>query len=416
MSAALQTEVGGWRLLRDRSFAVYWSSGLVSNIGTWLHNVTAGVLMLKLTGSAFMVGLVSVATFLPMLLFSLPAGALSDRHDRRRIVVLTQSCSLLVGIVLSVAAASGHLGATGLLSACFVIGTAYSVAKPALSAMLPALVPSEALVGATAFNTLQFNLGQVVGPALATVVLLVATPAWAFGLNSVTFAVQIVAVCLLPSAVRGTRLAAGASRATSGIRHGLRYIRATPPMPSVLVAVVLCNGAVETLRTLAPSVATELMHRPGALAGTVILGYSVGTIVTVFALTWLRRMIPAGFVVALAFLLQAGGALGIMAAGSDLVVVVGSAASIGVGFAIIVPVLSGRLQQLSSDEFRGRVLSTFAMAHLGSRPLFAVVAGASASVFGVRAAFASTVVVALGAAAFSWMHRLGAVPSTGLRA
>jgi hypothetical protein len=282
--------------------------------------------------------------------------------------------------------------------------------------MLPALVPSEALVGATAFNTLQFNLGQVVGPALATLVLLVASPAWAFGLNSVTFAVQIVAVSLLPAAVRGTRLAAGTSRASSGIRHGLRYIRATPPMPSVLVAVVLCNGAVETLRTLAPSVATELMQRPGALAGTVILGYSVGTIVAVFTLTWLRRMIPAGYVVALAFLLQAAGALGIMAAGSDLVVVVGSAASIGVGFAIIVPVLSGRLQQLSSDEFRGRVLSTFAMAHLGSRPALALVAGASASMFGVRSAFASTVVVALGAAAFSWAHRLGAVPSTGLRA
>lgn len=360
---------------------------MVSSIGTWLQNVTAGILMLRLTGSPFMVGLVSAATFLPVLLFSLPAGALSDRLDRRMLVAVAQSVSMSVAVILGVLAASQRLTPPLLLAGCFVIGTGYAVAKPALSAMLPALVPRQLIVEASAFNTLQFTLGQTVGPVLATLVLVWASPAWAFGLNGVSSFAQAAAVCVLPRATGGRD--AQPRQVTSGgggIRQGLRYIRLTAPMPTMLLVVVLCNGAVEALRTLAPSIATEMLHREVAMAGPIIAGYGVGAISAVLLFARIRRGRRRYFVLLTAFTFQAAGLTGIVLAQTHPVAVVLAAVPVGIGFSMAVPVLSGGLQSRAADAFRGRVMSTFSMAHLGCRPVFAVLAGAVASALGTRTA------------------------------
>ena len=399
----------GWGLLRSPSFRVYWLSGLVSGTGTWVHNVTASVLMLTLTGSAFMVGLVSAATYLPMLLLSLPAGALSDRFDRRRVVVATQSAALLVAVALAVSSATGHLRPVALLVSCFLIGSVYAVAKPSLSAMLPALVPRRDLVDATAFNILQFNLGQVVGPALATVILLGGSPAWAFGLNAVSFVVQILAVRALPAEAGGRPdpAEAPAPRRAGGVVAGLRFIRTTAPMPAVLVAVVLCNAPVEALRTLAPTVSREILRGEGAVAGIIIMAYSLGALAGLLTFSHVRRRASAAVLLGTSFGLQLAGLAG-LAMASTLAVVVAAAVPVGVGFSLAVPVLNGGLQQLAADHVRGRVMATFSMAHLGSRPFFAVAAGGVASLGGARVAFGAFAVLAAGALAFAWARGPGA--------
>jgi MFS family permease len=389
-----------WALLRRRDFALYWWAGMVSGPGTWLHNVTASVLMLQLTGSPFMVGLVNFATFIPTLLFSLPAGSLGDRFDKRRVVTWSQAAALVVAAALAVLSGLDLLTPALLIAVCFLLGTAAAVSKPAMTALLPALVPRSAVARATAVNVTQFQFGQIAGPALASLILIVATPTWAFGINAATFVAPIVVMQLIRPREEAARSKRGGG---SAMLEGLRFIRRSPVMPAILLAVVLCNGAVEALRTLAPTLAEEL-QRPEA-AGIVIMGYSVGAMLGLVSYGRIEDLLPRRWMLVVAFGLQALGAV-CVALAPNLPLTVVAAAPIGIGFSMIVPLLSASLQNLSPDEFRTRVMSAFSMAHLGLRPLFALVAGALATWAGAHWALAGFAAVALLAAGFVRYRRV----------
>src|SRR6185312_6592717 len=167
-------------LFRRRAFVVYWAGGLTSNIGTWLQNVTASVVVLALTHSALLVGVLNFATFAPIFLLSVTGGMLSDRFDRRTVVIATQSVSCVVAIAITVLSATGRLTAPILIALAFLLGSAYALAKPALAAILPSIVERDELGHATAVNTLQFNIGQLGGSALSAGILAVTSPTWAF--------------------------------------------------------------------------------------------------------------------------------------------------------------------------------------------------------------------------------------------
>lgn len=397
---------GALHLLKNRRFAAYWLGGLVSGPGTWLHNVTASVLVLEMTGSPFLVGVVNFATFIPLLLFSLTAGALGDRVDRRLVVVTSCSVAALAAGALAGVTAAGHLGPALLISFCFLIGTAQAVNKPAHAALLPTLVTRADLPRATALNVLQFQFGQVAGPGLASVLLLVGTPALAFTLNAVSFLGPIVSMAFLRGPTRRPAAwSAGARPGGAGpgsVRDGVRAILASPVMPAMVVTVVLTNGAVEALRTLAPTIAAG-WGVPEA-AGVIIMGYSVGSLAGLVAFGAVERCVRASWMLPTAFLLQLVGLL--LAAGApSLAATVVAAVPIGLGFALSTPVLSAGLQMLAPENHRSRVMAVFSMAHLGMRPFFALGAGALATVAGTRAALLAFATLAF--AAVLYVRRRG---------
>jgi MFS family permease len=393
-----------WALLRRRDFGLYWWAGMVSGPGTWLHNVTASVLILTMTGSPFMVGVVNFATFIPTLLFSLPAGALGDRFDKRRVVTWSQVAALAVAAGLTVLSALDELTPWSLIGICFLLGTAAAVSKPAMSALLPDLVPRAAVARATALNVTQFQFGQIVGPGLASLILILASPTWAFGINAATFLGPIVAMQL----IRPRAVASGPGRKAgrSSVVEGLRFIRRSTAMPAILLAVVLSNGAVEALRTLAPTLADGLDGPESA--GILIMGYSVGAMLGLVSYGWIERLLPRRWMLVTAFALQALG-VACVALAPNLPLTVLAAAPIGIGFSLSTPLLSASLQTLAPDDIRSRVMSAFSMAHLGLRPLFALVAGALATLLSTQWALGVFAAVAVLAAAYAWRRRVAQV-------
>lgn len=364
--------------LRRRDFAIYWWAGIVSSPGSWASNVCASVLMLSLTGSPFMVGVVNFAIFIPNLLFSLPAGALGDRVERRRMVAVTQSVAMAAAVVMAVLSGTGALTPWLLVATCFVLGTANAFTKPPMLALIALLVPRPMVARATALNVVQFQFGQIVGPGIASVILLTATPTWAFAFNAVSCLGPIVAMLLIRldgAADRGAVRKSG----SGGVVEGLRFVARTPLMPAILLAVVLTNAAVEALRTLAPTLSSEL-DLPDA-AGVVIMGNSIGAMLGLVTFGLIEKVLPRRWMLTTAFALQALGAA-VVAVGGGLPVLALGALPIGIGFSLSIPLLSASLQMLSPDDFRSRVMAVFSMAHLGLRPLFALAAGALASAFG----------------------------------
>lgn len=374
-------------------FRIYWFGGLCSNSGTWLHAVTSSVLMFNLTGSSLMVGVLNFANFIPILLFSLVGGVVSDRIERRRLVILFSSSSAVVSLALTVLARQGRVTPVALIIVSFLLGTGYAFAKPALSAMLPALVPHEELAHATAINTLQFTLGQVTGSTLATVILAVSEPWVAFGTNTLTYVAPIAAMLLLRGVVVQDRQSKKASGLAS-LREGFAFVAGGSRLLPIVVAIVFTNGIVECLRTLAPDLAEHGLGLAAKDAGLLIGAIGVGSAMGASLFGRVSTRLDRRRLIQLGFALQIAGAVGVAVA-TSLPGALAGAVLIGTGFATIIPLLSAVMQERSPDELRGRVMAAFAMAHLGLRPLSALIAGGLASLVGPRVALTVFVVSAL---------------------
>ncbi|HEX9494870.1 MAG TPA: MFS transporter [Candidatus Limnocylindria bacterium] len=384
----------GWQTKRDRTlgpfahraFAVYWAGGLLSNIGTWLQNVAGSVFIYDRTGSAFAVGLLNFATFLPLLLFSVTGGVLSDRFDRRTIVVASQSLSLLAASALAIAVASGGATELFVIATAFALQTSWSVAKPSMIAILPALVPRAQLNEAVGLNTLQFILGQIGGPVLATAILASGGYAWAFGINAATFVGPILAMAYLYRRDLGRGVSREMQRASAAVRSGIgAYVRAQPWVVSALLAVISTSAILEVVRTTAPVLVAQRLGAPSTEAGLVIAAQSTGSALGLLAYIPMRRWDISRQIPVIGLALQAAGLIAVSIA-TTLPIAAAGVAAIGCGFSLCFPIVTGVLQTEVPDAMRGRLMSFHQMAHLGNRPFTALAAGAIAATFGVPAA------------------------------
>lgn len=370
----------------QRSFAVYWAGGLLSNVGTWLQAVAGSVFVFDRTGSPLAVGILNFATFAPVLLFSVTGGVLSDRFDRRVIVIATHVFSLLVSTVLAVLTFSSSVTELHVIVTSFLLQTSWAVAKPSMVSMLPALVPRPLLHEAVGLNTLQFMVAQLVGPVLATVLLATSGFALAFSINAVTFLGPILAMAYLAAhgiggrAVRPSRVDGGGR--TLGI---LAYVRSQPWIASVLLGVIATSAVLEIVRTLSPVLVSIRLGRPSSDTGLIVAAQSVGMVLGILASVPLgrrglsRALAPFGLVLQLLGLFVLSGA-------TDLAVASVAVGLIGCGFSFCFPVLTSTLQTEVPDAVRGRLMSIHQMAHLGNRPFAALAAGAVAASFGVPVA------------------------------
>lgn len=399
---------------RHRPFAAYWLGGMVSNSGTWLQSVAGSVYVYDRTGSALAVGILNFATFLPILLFSVWGGRVSDRFDRRAAVVVTHAASGVATLALAIGIALGISSEVHVIATAFVLQTAWAFAKPSLQAMLPDLVPRPELEEAVGLNTLQFISGQLAGPVTATLILATLGPAWAFGVNAVTFLAPILAMAYL--ARRGLGGGAGAARRRAAAASGciVAHIRREPWIAFALLVVVCTSAVFEIIRTTAPVLVSERLGLPTNMAGILVASQSVGSAAGIIAFIPLKRRAMSRSVASVGLGLQAIGLIGLSAA-TSLPTAVAAVIPIGIGFSFAFPVVTGALQGEVPDALRGRLMSLHQMALLGNRPFTALGAGALAAAFGVPVALlAGTVLPPIGLYAIrSAWRRLDARPRLG---
>jgi MFS family permease len=367
-------------------FTVYWAGGLLSNIGTWLQAVVGSVFVYDRTGSALAVGILNFATFLPILIFSVWGGVLSDRFDRRHIAVVTHVISLVVGGGLAVLAFMGSVTEVHVIVTSFLLQTSWSIAKPSVISMLPALVPRPMLREAVGLNTLQFMVAQLVGPVLATLLLGTAGYALAFAINALTFLGPILSMVYLYSkglAGRATQqLRAASSEPPMGV---VAYIRSQPWIAWVLVGVIATSAILEVIRTTSPVLVSLRLGQPSSDTGLIVAAQSVGMVIGILVSVPIGRRGFARAAAPIGLVFQLVGLL-LVSTATQMAVAAPAVALIGCGFSFCFPVLTGTLQTEVPDAVRGRLMSIHQMAHLGNRPFAALAAGAITASFGVPAA------------------------------
>jgi MFS family permease len=255
--------------LRHPLFRWLFIAALGSNIGTWMQNVGAAWLMTDLSTSSLMVGLVQTAAHLPVFLLALPAGALADIVDRRRLLLVSQAWMLVVALALAVFTFTGMTTPWLLLALTFLLELGFALSAPAWFALMPELVPRDEVPAAVALESVSWNAARAIGPALAGVVVAAISPAAAVLLNAISFlgVIVVVAVWRRPREVS----ALPAEGLMAAMRVGLRHVRHSPAMRAVFLqaAAVIIGGS--GLWALLPAVTKEDPTR-GALAYGILLG------------------------------------------------------------------------------------------------------------------------------------------------
>ena len=385
-----------WALLRTRTFGVYFVGNLVSNCGTWLQNITAAVVVYELTKSTAMVGAVSMLQFAASLLLSPWAGALSDRVDRRLLLVAGSVVSIAAAGALAawvfVVGVEGLPGPWPIFAAATLIGIGWAISVPTMQALVPALVEEQDLEQAIALNSITFNIARAVGPALGALSLVTLGAAATFGLNAASYLVLIA--CLL--GIRPRPIERRDHRGDGSVREGLRYVRNEPALYVLLIGVTALGFGTDPVNTLTPAMA-ELLGGDEGLVGWLVSAFGIGAAGTAFCVGAIRRRVSLGRlgVVGLA-ILSAG--LFAFSTSPSAVTAFASLVLAGVGFLLALTALTTELQRRVPEPLLGRVMALWAVAFLGSRPLAALLDGALGDLVGPRAAAAVAGVLTAGAA------------------
>ncbi|HWC66733.1 MAG TPA: MFS transporter [Acidimicrobiales bacterium] len=275
-----------WSPLRHRVFLALWSAQIASNIGSFMQNVGAAWVMGDLRSDPVFVALVQTAVTLPVFLLGLPAGALADIVDRRRLLISTQTAMLLAAASLAILQFLGATTPLSLLGLTFLLGCGGALNLPAYQAIQPELVPRQEFSQAVALGSVTFNLGRAVGPALGGLVIATAGAEWVFAVNALSF-LAVIGVLLWwkrPAAPSGlpSESLAGAMRA------GLRYSGNSMAMRAVLVRAALFAFPASAILALLPVVSRGPLGLGSGGYGLLLGCFGLGAAAIVAARPWLE--------------------------------------------------------------------------------------------------------------------------------
>jgi MFS family permease len=366
--------------LRHPRFRRYSTGVLFSLIGNWVEAAAFGYIVLTLGGTAASLGLIGFLNTVPNLVLGLPAGALADRYDRRKLILGFQGVNMAVSVLLAVLWATGSL-TVPLMGAIAVLGGSLgTLSFPAFQGMLASTVPEDDLESAVAINSLSLQVARFVGPAIAGVLLAIAGPAWVFGVNAGSFLAVLVAVALTP----GARAVAteAAENLRGAMKDGLRYVFGQRSIASLLVLTVLAGmfGTPPVAFMLPGIVRFQLDAGPGTL-GALTACIGLGSVLGSLALLAISRRANKGEPVLAGYFLTAVtiGAVGLSGSipvSLGLAVVGGFCGVVFVGLSTVV------VQAMSSNEMRARAMAIWAAAFVGVLPLGGLITAALAAVLG----------------------------------
>jgi len=239
-----------FRALRHRNYRLFWIGGVVSNTRRWFQGLALPAIIWQLTENAAWVGLAGFAQMLPMALVGPVAGVLADRHDRRQLLLVTQSLQALATLGLMLMWISGVRSPTAFVLVSAVAGLCAGMNLPAWQAFVSELVPRELLLNAITLNSMQFNSARMLGPVLAGVVLASAGPAWAFFVNFASFGGVLIALALIDTTSSISKDASDSFRPVRDFVETLQYIRRSPGIASAITIVMLvgfCGFPIQVL-------------------------------------------------------------------------------------------------------------------------------------------------------------------------
>ncbi len=395
-SAAAST----FRSLRVRNYRLFFFGQMVSITGTGMQTVAQGWLVLSLTGSGVALGVTVALQFLPLLLFGLWGGLIADRFDKRRTLVIAQVVPAALALTMFALVATGAVALWMVFVMAFLQGLVFMVDMPTRQSFVVEMVGPEQVPNAVGLNSAMFNIGRMVGPALAGVVIASFGLAPSFLANAASYAAVTVALL----AMRPSELfpQARAERGRADIRAGVRYMWSTPALRSTLLLVAVVGTFGFNFIVVLPLLARFTLgggpRLYGLLSAAMALGSLIGALLAARRHGPTRRMLVGS--------VTAFGVLTLVTAVAPTAVLVG-VTLVGVGLAVMLFLTAANttLQLTTDPSMRGRVMAVYGLVLLGSTPIGGPLLGWICNQWGARTGVAFGGLVTLAAALGAWRSR-----------
>lgn len=383
--------------LGHRNYRLFWFGQLISLQGTWMQNLAQGWLVLQMTNSPFLLGVVTAVQFAPLLLFSLVAGVAADRVPKRKLLLATQSGSALTAFTLGILTLTGKVQYWHVLTLAALLGTINSFDTPTRQSFIVELVGKKDLMNAIALNSTAFNAARVIGPAIAGLAIGKLGIAPCFLLNAASFLAVIAGL----AAIRGDDNARDRSQEEAvwkKIGEGLRFIRKTPVIKRTITLTGILSVFVMNFNVLVPILARDTLGQQAEGYGYLMSATGIGSFIGAVSLAFISSRGPRRK-------LLTAGALGLCL--FQLLLAVNRSYSLALvllaltGWSMITYVASANttLQLNSPDHLRGRVMSVYTMVFLGMTPLGSLFSGALSQVGGAPLGFAAGSLIGLASTA-----------------
>ena len=383
------------RALRKRDLRIFFSGQAVSLAGTWMQSVAQAWLVWRLTHSAGMLGLVHFLGQVPVFLFGVWAGSIADRHERRRIVLITQANAILQATLLAALTLTGVVRPWHVAVLAGMLGMTYAFEIPARQALLADLAGDD-FPNAIALNSSVVNAARIAGPALAGLLVAWIGEGWAFALNAVSFAGTYYALLVMRPPRQPVR--PGSRRAH--LLEGLAYAGRTAHVRALLALLGASSFFAMPYQTLLPVLASDVLHGGARLYGVLLACAGSGALAGAIGLLLRKGLRGLGRRVAVGSTLLGGGLLALSFSRSAAV---SGPALFAMGFGFITQMAGTMtlLQGLAPNEMRGRVMGLYSTLFVGVTPFGALAAGFVAGKLGApRTLLAGGIVVLCASAAF----------------
>jgi MFS family permease len=371
---------------RHRNFQLYFFGQLVSMTGSWIQLVALSWLVYRMTGSAVLLGLVTFAGQVPGLLLSPLGGALADRVERRRILLVTQTAAMLLAFALAALVLAGVVAAWHLFVFAALLGVVNAFDLPARQSFIVDLVGTRDLMNAVALNSSALNIARLAGPALAGLLVATVGEGWCFFGNGLSFSAVILSLILM-RVTAPAREKTQARPVVAHIREGFEFVARTAPVRGVLALFGLATLMGMPYAVLMPVFADGVLGAGPGGQGLLMTAAGVGALLGTLCLITrreIRRLASWMAASAAAF----GVSLVIFSLSESLWLSAALIVPVGFTMMLLMGASNTLVQAIVPNELRGRVMAAYTMVFLGASPVGALAAGWLSGHIGAQATVA----------------------------
>jgi MFS family permease len=378
------------RALRHRNFRLFIAGQFVSLIGTWMQSIAQSWLVYRLTGSSLLLGSIGFASQIQIFLLAPIGGTVADRYNRHRVILVTQTLSMLLAFVLAGLTLSGWVRVRHIFLLAALLGSVNAFDIPTRQAFAIDMVGREDLMNAIALNSSMFNGARIVGPAIAGLLVASIGEGWCFFVNGVSYVAVIIGLLMMD--VRSMRKPEITGAPLNRILEGFEFVRRALPVRDILFLLGLVSLIGMPYSVLMPVFADRILHAgPGGL-GILMGATGVGALFGALSLAARRGVRGLG---RWAGYSCAGFGASLILFALSRSFLLSTTLLLPVGFFMMVQMASSNtlIQSMAPDRLRGRVMSVYSMVFIGMGPFGALFAGFFAERFG------APITVCLGAVA-----------------
>src|SRR5713101_3752698 len=372
--------------LRHRNFRLFWFGQLISLTGTWMQTIGQAWLVLELTHSAWLLGVVGALQFLPVMLLSLFGGVLADRLPKRKVLLFTQSFAMLQAVLLWALVASGQVQIWHVLVLAALLGLTNSLDMPTRQAFVVEMVGREDLTNAIALNSSLFNMARIVGPGIGGLIIAWLGVAPLFLLNAISFIAVIIGLALIDmnhlyALARRPNVSLDTVKQSTlqSLREGLVYVIRTPSVLLIIAVVGIISLFGINFNVILPLFATDVLHAGPEGFGFISAAFGLGSLFSALWLAWgnnkpsIRQLLIGALAFCVLEILFAISHMYML----SLVLI----AAVGFSQIAFSATANTTLQTVSPDHLRGRVMSVYMLVFAGTVPLGNLFTGGIAHLF-----------------------------------